>query len=53
MPLTMMASLQAMMQKAGYPDYPNHKPLHTDFLAELAKLSTPVSQAQIDFAKTW
>ena len=42
-----------MMKKANYGEFEAHKPLHTDFLKALATLKTPLTQANIDFAKDW
>ena len=44
---------EAMMTKAKYPDYPGHKKMHDDFVGELGKLSNPLGDDTIHFAKDW
>jgi len=47
------ATEEGMMSKAGYANLATHKKLHDDFVAKLGKLSTPLDDATIDFAKDW
>ena len=42
-----------MMKAANYSEFAAHKPLHTDFLTELDKVTAPVAKAAVDFAKDW
>ena len=41
------------MEKANYAEFAQHKPLHTDFVAKIDKLSAPVAKDTVDFAKNW
>ena len=44
---------EATMTTKKYADVAAHKEIHKKFVAQLGTLSAPLSQAQVDMAKTW
>ncbi|ESO00897.1 hypothetical protein HELRODRAFT_113026 [Helobdella robusta] len=44
---------EAMMKKANYGDFESHHNAHTDFVATLKSVTTPVNDAQLHWAKDW
>ena len=41
------------MEKANYADLAAHKTIHSDFVAKIKGLSTPLSDEVVTFAKKW
>jgi len=44
---------EKMMQDANYSEFAAHKPLHTAFVSTLEALKTPLTAANLDYAKVW
>ncbi|KAK2181788.1 hypothetical protein NP493_381g02036 [Ridgeia piscesae] len=44
---------EALMEKAEYPEFKNHRQIHNDFLAKLKTLKAPLDDAVIAWTKKW
>jgi len=50
---TCLLRTQALMEKAEYPEFKNHRQIHNDFLAKLKTLKAPLDDAVIAWTKKW